>query len=68
MHFFVEKDLLSPQSSTEQFGPVDGQETQQYCTTSRFQLGGVAKAFAPVKGQLIIQQNSTHSDLVNAIR
>ncbi len=67
MHFFLDVDNLTNQNQIDGFGPDIGNPSNVYNVSSRFQLNNNSKAFACVNGDIIVQQSSKDSSLVNVI-
>lgn len=70
MHFYLDHNMLpsAGQSTGDGYGPDGINPSDQFQITSRFQLTGTAKAFAPLKGHIIVQPNDSNpTDLVNII-
>lgn len=70
-HFFVDHLALSDAStsnlSTDAFGPVDGNETDQYRTTSFVRSSASTKVYAICAGKLLIQPQTEDATKVNLI-
>lgn len=70
-HFFVDHVALSDASasnlSTDAFGPVDGNETDQYRTTSFVRSSASTKVYAICAGKLLIQPQTEDPTKVNLI-
>lgn len=69
MHFFIDhlQLQLAPQAPIDRYGADSTDPTNFYNITSRFQLVNEAKAFACVKGMMIVQQSVVDNSLVNLI-
>ncbi|WP_203296542.1 hypothetical protein [Luteirhabdus pelagi] len=65
--YFTDNPATLSQSSSQAFGPVVGNETTQYRTSSLFSVSGTQKAFAVCTGQVFLQPNSDDSSKVNLI-
>lgn len=70
IHFFTEPDLLNQQSSNEAFGPLpDANGKNRYQVTSLHSAGSDPKAYAVLKGDVLVQDQtgSSNTGLVNVI-
>lgn len=67
MHYFIEHASLPVQTSSQGFGPVPSYLTTKYNVTSKLQLSGTAKAFAPMDAMMIVQQSDVDGTLVNVV-
>lgn len=67
--FFTEPSKLGPQSPSQAFGPQTGTTTHdKYLTQNLINLTADAKAFAVVKGQILIEENNANpNNLVNVV-
>ena len=67
MHFFIDHLQLTAQATADRYGADSTDPTNLFNVTSRFQLTNEAKAFACVKGMMIVQQSAVDNSLVNII-
>jgi hypothetical protein len=67
MFFFTEIQKLLTQLIGDSYGPVNTDTTNKYNITSKFDLNDVAKVFACVNANMIVQQSVIDDSLVNLI-
>jgi len=67
MHFFIDHNKLTDQSTSGFSYGVDSLNTSIYNVTSQFQLNEIAKAFACQDSFMIVQQSDVDETLVNII-
>ncbi len=67
MHFFTEPSKLDPQTASDPFGPVDGDEANKYRISSKHKVNADAKIFACQDAMMIVQQDDVNTGLVNLI-
>lgn len=66
-YFFVDQTGLDAPTAADAFGPVAGNLTTQYRTTSFVRRSGTGKVYAICDGQILIQQQTGSTDKVNLI-
>lgn len=68
MYFFIDPaQLPATQEIADAYGPANGNLTNKYAVTSRFELSAEAKAFACQTGMMVVQQSVVDDSLVNVI-
>ncbi|HUC83472.1 MAG TPA: hypothetical protein VMR70_21345, partial [Flavisolibacter sp.] len=65
-HFFIDPSGVT-QVAAQAFGPVAGNEANEFRLTSGFSCNGTAKAFAICKGIVLVQPQAGNTGKVNLV-